>query len=93
MKPKDCPSDGKHVYWSPEDLDDSGYGEPHKQCYKLGERGPCPKGSTLVQLKLIVKCTTKDEDDSDMEGQESVFSRAPIAKGRNQCSRNNPKCV
>ena len=93
MKPRDCPSDGKHVPWSSEDLLDGEYGEPQKQCYKLGEQGPCPEGSTLVQLKLVVTCKTVDEDSSDMDGQESVFSRAPMAKSNDKCARNSPKCV
>ena len=89
----DCPSDGKHVPWSSEDLLDGEYGEPQKQCYKLGEQGPCPEGSTLVQLKLAVTCKTADKDSDDMDGQESVYSRAPMARTNHKCARGSPKCI
>lgn len=53
--PKDCPTDGQHVYWTP-DSDSVA-----KRCWKLGTRGPCPE-SYVVQLnfeddEVEVKCS------------------------------------
>lgn len=83
VKPKDCPSDGEHVYWSPPPTDDSTV--PHKQCNKLGERGPCPEGSIVKQLELLVTC--------DERILQAVFSTAPITRIKKSCPKKSSKCI
>ena len=37
---KDCPTDGRYVYWSPDS-------SKAKRCWKIGTRGPCANDEIL----------------------------------------------
>ena len=85
-----CPSDGKHVSWRPP----SNHGIiPRKQCYKIGERGPCREGDKVWydeynMFQMIVECRPK------LEGAVlAAYVSAPIARGKKSCPKNSPKCV
>lgn len=42
--PEGCPTDGHHVYWSPDETSVA------KQCWEIGTQGPCEDGK-LIHLE------------------------------------------
>lgn len=87
VKPKDCPSDGQHVYWSPPSTDNSIV--PQKQCNKLGDKCPAPEGGTVKRGPSLFQVTCADFQ----QGGSGIFGLVPVTRTKKSCTKGNPKCI